>query len=87
MQQLVFLFVGLLLAVLLFLIERSQLAHTHKFVFWRSVVALVIFTVILLKSVIFKPITANSVITVLLYIPVATYLITKAFKSYTVIRK
>ena len=38
-QQLVFIFVGLLLAVLLFLIERSQFAHTHKFVFWRAVIA------------------------------------------------
>ncbi len=82
MQQLTYPFIEILLLALLLIISGIIFPNTNKVVFWKSIIAIIFFTIILIKSIIFKSFNDSTVISISLYLVVVSYLITRVIKSY-----
>lgn len=86
MKEYIFLIIGILLLVFLLIISRNKFTGT-KVILWKSIIAIIIFTAILIWSIIYKSFNGSIIILLVLYFIVITYLIIRAIKSYKLMKK
>ncbi len=86
MQKYIFLIIGIVFLILLLLINKNKFG-SPKFVFWKSIIAIIVFTAILVWSIIYKSFNGNIIIFLLLYLIIITYLMIRLIKNYKLMGK
>ena len=82
------LIIGIVLLVLLQqLLNRSKVKNTNKFIFWETLIAVVVFSIILIRSIILKSYDGNLIVVILLYLIPVSYLIAKVIRYYRLMQK